>query len=49
VLRLPVLLLDTRLGDLEAVVDRAQPSKSQLGQIRPVVVVANLRGKPNAN
>ena len=48
-LGLPVLLLDTRLGDLEAAVHRAQPSKSRLGQIRPVVVVANLRGKPNAN
>ena len=38
---LPVLL-DTRLGNLEAAVHCAQPCKSWLGKIRPVVVVTDL-------
>lgn len=39
---LPVLLFDTRFGNLEAAVDCAQPCKCWLGQVRPVVVVADL-------
>ncbi|KAK1290752.1 hypothetical protein QJS10_CPB18g00885 [Acorus calamus] len=39
---LPGLLLCAGLGDLEALVDDAQPSKSCLLQVRPVVVIPNL-------
>jgi len=39
---LPVLLLDSRLGNLEAPVHCTQPCKSWLGKIRPVVVVTDL-------
>jgi hypothetical protein len=42
VLSLPVLLLDTRLGNLKAAVHCTQPRKCGLGQIRPVVVVTDL-------
>jgi hypothetical protein len=42
VLSLPVLLLDTRLGNLKAAVHCTQPCKRGLGQIRPVVVGTDL-------
>jgi len=44
---LPVLLLDTRVGNLEAAVHCAQPCKSWLGKIRPVIVVTDLYKQVN--